>query len=93
MGSKTKEETKTIVDEILSMPYKLILHNDDVNSFDFVISCLIEICGHDFVQANQCAHLVHFKGECDVKYGSKSELEDMKERLQNVKLSVTLEKN
>ncbi len=44
----------------------LVLHNDDVNTFDFVINCLIEICGHDTVQAEQCTYLVHYKGRCDV---------------------------
>ena len=39
--------------------YKLVLHNDDVNTFDFVIECLIEICKHTLEQAEQCTILVH----------------------------------
>ena len=38
---------------------KLVLWNDDVNTFDFVIECLIEICGHTLEQAEQCTILVH----------------------------------
>jgi len=47
----------------------LILYNDDVNTFGHVIKSLVEICGHDPVQAEQCAMIVHFKGSCEVKKG------------------------
>jgi ATP-dependent Clp protease adaptor protein ClpS len=47
----------------------LVLYNDDVNTFDHVIRALVEICGHDPVQAEQCATLVHHKGSCEVKCG------------------------
>jgi ATP-dependent Clp protease adaptor protein ClpS len=30
---------------------------------------LVEICGHDAVQAEQCALIVHFKGSCEVRLG------------------------
>ena len=47
----------------------LILYNDDINTFDHVIRSLVEVCGHDAVQAEQCALIVHFKGSCEVKIG------------------------
>lgn len=47
----------------------LILYNDDINTFEHVIKSLVEICGHDSVQAEQCAMIVHFKGLCEVKTG------------------------
>jgi ATP-dependent Clp protease adaptor protein ClpS len=47
----------------------LVLYNDDVNTFEHVIKSLVEICGHDSVQAEQCAMIVHFKGSCEVKLG------------------------
>jgi ATP-dependent Clp protease adaptor protein ClpS len=47
----------------------LILYNDDINTFDHVIKSLVEVCGHDPVQAEQCALIVHFKGSCEVKIG------------------------
>jgi ATP-dependent Clp protease adaptor protein ClpS len=47
----------------------LILYNDDINTFEHVIKSLVEICGHDSVQAEQCALIVHFRGSCDVKLG------------------------
>jgi ATP-dependent Clp protease adaptor protein ClpS len=47
----------------------LILYNDDINTFDHVIKSLVEVCGHDSVQAEQCALIVHFKGSCEVRKG------------------------
>jgi ATP-dependent Clp protease adaptor protein ClpS len=91
MATITKKKTESLVDEILSQPWKLMLHNDSYNTFDWVITCLIKICGHEYEQANQIAHLVHFKGECDVKYGDFEKLSILKEKLQNAGLSVTIE--
>lgn len=47
----------------------LVLYNDEVNTFDHVIKSLVEICGHDTVQAEQCAMIVHLKGSCEIKLG------------------------
>ncbi len=55
----------------------LILFNDEVNTFDFVIESLIKVCGHDPVQAEQCTIIVHFKGKCDVKHGDYDKLEPL----------------
>lgn len=54
---------------------EIILHNDDVNTFDHVIDCLIEICGHEPIQAEQCAVIVHYTGKCSVKRGTFDQLE------------------
>ena len=61
--------------------YKLVLWNDDVNTFDFVIESLMEICGHTLEQAEQCTILVHYKGKCTVKTGSLEKLKPMHEKL------------
>ncbi len=53
---------------------KLILFNDDVNTFDFVIETLIEVCGHNPHQAENCALIAHFKGKCSIKNGTLEEL-------------------
>lgn len=55
----------------------LVLFNDEVNSFDFVIESLIDVCGHDPLQAEQCTIIVHFKGKCAVKDGTWEKLEPM----------------
>jgi ATP-dependent Clp protease adaptor protein ClpS len=48
----------------------LVLINDDFNTFEHVIKSLVEVCGHDTVQAEQCAVITHFNGKCEVKTGS-----------------------
>lgn len=53
-----------------STGYNLILWNDEVNTFEWVIETLIEICGHSKEQAEQCAMLIHYKGKYAVKTGS-----------------------
>ena len=93
MSTITEKKSKSKVKEILSNPYKLILHNDDVNSFDHVIGCLVRICSHEYHQAEQGAQIVHFNGECDIKWGDYDKLSVMKEKLQNSGLSVTIESN
>ncbi|MCC6720955.1 MAG: ATP-dependent Clp protease adaptor ClpS [Bacteroidia bacterium] len=69
-----KHSLTSILDEMLRTS-KLILYNDDVNTFDWVIKCLVELCKHTPEQAEQCAIIVHYKGKCKVKSGIYSELE------------------
>jgi len=59
----------------------LILFNDEVNTFNHVIKSLVEVCGHDSVQAEQCALIVHFKGSCEVKIGLPEVLSAMSKSL------------
>ena len=93
MATITKKKTKSKVQEILSKPYLLTLHNDDYNSFDHVINCLMNICEHELEQATQCAHIVHNNGKCDVKYGDLETISEMKNLLKSAGLSVTMEVN
>lgn len=93
MATITKKKTQSKVEEILSKPYRLILHNDDFSTFDWVITCLMKICKHEQEQASQCAHLVHFTGKCDVKYGDLETISEMKSKLQGAGLSATMEVN
>ena len=93
MATITKKKTKCKIDEIVSLPFRLIVNNDDYNTFDWVITCLMKICGHEYEQASQCAHIVHFKGKCDVKYGDQDTITKMKDKLKSAGLSATMEKN
>lgn len=70
--------------------YSLILHNDDIHDFLYVIDSLIEVCDHDSVQAEQCTFIVHYHGECDVKIGKHEQLKVMYNELLNKGLSVSL---
>jgi len=64
----------------------LLLINDDINSFDHVIDSLVDVCGHDEIQAEQCALLTHHKGGCIVKMGDPVSLEKMSLRLRELNL-------
>ncbi len=48
---------------------KLIIFNDDVNTFDWVIDTLMHVCKHTSEQAEQCTLIIHYKGKCSVKEG------------------------
>ncbi|WP_462218792.1 ATP-dependent Clp protease adaptor ClpS [Ferruginibacter sp.] len=48
----------------------LIVWNDEVNTFEWVIETLMEVCGHTEEQAEQCSMIIHTKGKYAVKEGS-----------------------
>jgi ATP-dependent Clp protease adaptor protein ClpS len=60
---------------------KIVIYNDDVNSFDFVIHCLMKYCKHTMEQAEQCALFIHSKGRYSVKEGDYDTLKPIKEAL------------
>ncbi len=90
-----KEYTKPSFDVELDVleeePYQLIVWNDDVNTFDWVIETLITVCGHTQEQAEQCTLLIHYKGKCDVKRGSYNELEPMCTAITDRHINATIE--
>ncbi len=55
-------------------PFSLVVWNDEVNTFEWVIETLMEVCGHSLEQAEQCAMLIHTKGKYAVKRGSYDDL-------------------
>jgi ATP-dependent Clp protease adaptor protein ClpS len=91
MSTITKSKTSEQLETVLSEPFILILHNDDYNTFEWVIECLVKICKHEPNQASQCAHIVHFTGKCDVKRGDHETILPMYNKLKSCGLSVTME--
>jgi len=71
--------------------HKITLYNDDKLSFDYVTACLIQICGHTAIQAEQCAILAHNRGHIDVASGSFDKMYEILETLDHVKVEVSLE--
>ncbi len=71
--------------------YNLILWNDDVNTFEWVIETLIEICGHNTEQAEQCAMLIHYKGKYAVKTGSYEVLKPQCDAINDRLINATIE--
>lgn len=90
----SKETKKRLADQQKDAPfgdYYLLLHNDDVHSFDFVIDALMEICEHDYEQAVQCTMITHHKGRCDIRKGTFESLKIMKSELIKIGLNATIE--
>jgi ATP-dependent Clp protease adaptor protein ClpS len=71
--------------------HRLILFNDDENSFAYVMACLIKFCGHEPQQAEQCTLVADLAGQCTVKHGCWAQIETMKESLQAQGLKVKME--
>ena len=88
--AKEKLSPADLTQELEENLNELILFNDDVNTFDFVIETLIDVCGHDPNQAEQCAMVVHFNGKCAVKSGTFSELKPAYNEMTNRKLTVSI---
>ena len=81
-SSHQPQEVEQILEDIQLEDLKnLVVHNDDVNTFDHVINTLIKVCNHSIEQAEQCTWIIHYKGKCAVKNGSYLELKPMKEAI------------
>ena len=84
-----EEEVSTLI--TTEKEYVIILYNDDVNTFEHVIECLVRICGHHPLQAEQCANLVHYTGKCQVSEGTLTEMQKQCTALLDEKLSAKIE--
>lgn len=87
---KEKIQPVTENQDTLSSTRELILFNDDVNTFDFVVNTLMEVCGHDPLQAEQCTMVAHFNGKCPVKSGSFDELKPIHDEMTHRELTVSI---
>ena len=72
-------------------PCNLIVWNDDVNTFEWVIETLIEVCGHSPEQAEQCSYFIHHKGKYAVKNGEYDELKPMCDAITERGIGATVE--
>lgn len=90
MSTKEKIQEQVDVLEETVHEHHIVLFNDDVNTFDFVIDALIDVCEHDIIQAEQCTLLVHYKGKATVKTGEISDLKPRCTRLLQMGLSAEL---
>ena len=88
--SETKELTKKKTATKIEKDNELVLFNDDVNTFDWVIVSLMEVCEHTLEQAEQCSLIVHYRGKCGVKSGSWEELKPKCTALLNRGLSAEI---
>lgn len=91
MATRPFEEDEVDLLTTEQFPYNLIVWNDDVNTFDWVIETLIEICDHTPEQAEQCSLIIHFKGKCAVKNGDYETLKPMCDAITERGIGATIE--
>lgn len=90
MSTKEKIQEDLLVETLEENLNEIVLYNDEVNTFDYVIDTLIYACDHTPEQAEQCSILVHYKGKCTVKTGSYDELEPRCSKLLQAGLSAEI---
>jgi len=92
-GSDTSGSEKMETDVLTKNvePYSLIVWNDDVNTFEWVIETLIEVCKHSQEQAEQCAMIIHTQGKYAVKQGLFKELKPMCDAITSRGIGATIE--
>lgn len=90
-GTETVEETGFDVLTDLEKLYQIVVWNDEVNTFEWVIETLIEVCGHSEEQAEQCAMIIHTKGKYGVKNGSYDDLKPQCDAITERGIGATLE--
>ena len=88
---RTVELLETDVVTASDDPFSLIVWNDEVNTFEWVIETLIEVCGHSTEQAEQCAMIIHTKGKYAVKRGSYDELKPVCDAITDRGIGATIE--
>jgi ATP-dependent Clp protease adaptor protein ClpS len=92
---KAHTETETLEEVAIGTQTEkakaLLIWNDDVTTFDWVIQTLQEVCGHEYIQAVQCAHIVHNTGKCPVKSGTLKKLQPMLWEILERKITATIE--
>lgn len=76
------EESEILLEDLLDQEaLDLVVFNDDVNTFEHVIQVLMKVCKHSHEQAEQCTLIIHYRGKCAVKKGSREELKPMCEAI------------
>ena len=85
----TQEEVDVLTG--VAYPYQLIVWNDEVNTFEWVIETLMEVCGHSPEQAEQCAMIIHTQGKYAVKHGLYDDLKPQCDAITDRGIGATIE--
>lgn len=91
IGFKPQQDEETDVLTSEETPFSLIVWNDEVNTFEWVIETLIDVCEHSQEQAEQCAMLIHTKGKYAVKNGNYETLKPMCDAITERGIGATIE--
>lgn len=85
------EEIELLLEEILDQDEsELVVFNDDVNTFEHVTHILMKVCQHTQEQAEQCTLIIHYKGKCSVKKGTRTKLKPMCEAILDAGIQATV---
>ncbi|MEO6455792.1 MAG: ATP-dependent Clp protease adaptor ClpS [Ginsengibacter sp.] len=87
--SKVSEDTDVVTTS--DNTCQLIVWNDEVNTFDWVISTLILVCSHSKEQAEQSALIIHTKGKYAVKEGGYEYLKPLCNAITERGIAATIE--
>lgn len=87
----TEVLTEVLTDSGSDDVCQLIVWNDEVNTFEWVIVTLIEVCGHSQEQAEQCAMIIHTQGKYAVKKGMFDTLKPMCDKITDRGIGATVE--
>ncbi len=90
-ATRTEEEIDVDVLTTFEKSYQIIVWNDEVNTFEWVIETLIDICNHTTEQAEQCAMIIHTKGKYAVQQGNYDNLKPKVDAITERGISATLE--
>ena len=71
--------------------HHIVVWNDEVNTFEWVIETLIDVCNHSIEQAEQCAMIIHTKGKYSVQQGNYDDLKPKVDAITERGISATLE--
>ena len=88
---KEQELEVVLEQEQINESTSLVIYNDDINSFDYVIYLLEDVCKLDSVRAEQCTIIAHHKGKCAVKKGDADEMEVLMDQLERRGLGASVE--
>ena len=95
--TKRQEEVEVALEEDLEDDVgklvRLVVYNDDHNTFDWVIQCFMDVLNHTFEQSEQLAMIIHFKGKATVKTAPFEELKPPKDALIDRGLSAVIEES
>lgn len=89
INTDTKEGTDVLT--AYEESCNLIVWNDEVNTFEWVIDTLMEVCGHTHEQAEQCAYIIHFQGKYAVKNGGYDDLKPQCDAITERGINATVE--
>jgi ATP-dependent Clp protease adaptor protein ClpS len=85
------DEVDVLDNPVEKLGAKLVVFNDEVNSFDWVIECFVKVLRHTAEQAEQLSYMIHFRGKAIVKNGTLEELRPFKDALCERGLSAVIE--